>query len=130
MPEPPSEQVNAAVTSVLFQPAAFGGVAEPLIDGAVMSIRIVSVRVDVMPAPFVALQTTSVPVVSALNEAVPQPVVVATPDSGSSTVQSRLTAVLFQPFAFAAWFRTAMMSGPGEVDRRGRARERRDERPA
>ena len=59
-PDRPSEQVNATVTLLLFQPAALAaGVAVELMVGAVLSILTVSVALAVFPALSVAVPFTT-----------------------------------------------------------------------
>src|SRR3954467_2780148 len=105
MPERPSPQVHATVTSSLYQPLPFGSVVgAPLMAGAVRSTRrCASVPVPVLPAtswtetgPAVRSPPSSVTTVS------PGSVLSSTPEVASLAVQCTVTAELYQPLPFAA----------------------------
>ena len=111
-PERVSVQLKVTVTSPLFHPDEFGeGEAEPDITGGVSSILIVSEMEFVSPAPSVALQIKTVPLVSAERIAGEHPDEESIPDSGSVTVQVTLTLTLFHPLMLAPGVRLNVMLG-------------------
>ena len=115
---PVSSQFQPTVTSVRFQPAAFGAGVRPagVIRGRVMSIRIVAVTgVATQPAKSVQPpEVKSVPAVSVLT--VPPPVAgrsTPEPGIGSTHWKLRVVAVLFQPYGVRARGRTPAAAQAG-----------------
>src|SRR5438105_3405112 len=75
------------------------GLTVMVVSGAVLSILIVDEAEMDRSMPLVAVQSTVVPAVSALSVVVRQPHDVATPDSGSATLQVSATSLVYQPLA-------------------------------
>ena len=110
-PESESEQVNDAVTFVLFQPLAFAaGKREPLIVGGVLSIFTpVCVFVAVLPA--LSVQVPIADWLGPSDESVWLAFAANTPDRLSAQLQFSATSELFHPLAFAAVRLTKVMIG-------------------
>jgi len=113
IPDSASEQLNDAVTSVLFQPFAFAaGEREPLIKGGILSSLTVTLPVPVFPNRSVAIDVRLAPVVFEFCELVdgvgPDP----TPEALSLADQLTDTLLLFQPAAFGAGETAPVTTGP------------------
>jgi hypothetical protein len=70
-----------------------------VVSGALRSIRTVTERCVLRPAPFVAAHATIAPAVSAVSVVAAQPVELATSETGSETAQLTVTSPLYQPLA-------------------------------
>jgi len=112
-PDTGSLRVQLTVTSVLFQPAAFGaGLTTGVTTGGVRSIFTTTDAELVRPAPSTAEHVNVVPAVSADKVAVPQPELEVMPDSGSVTLQLTVTgAVVIHPPTPAAGLTVGTMTG-------------------
>jgi hypothetical protein len=113
MPDKASAPLKVTVTLVLFQPAAFGaGDAAAAAVGAVRSILTVTEAVRTNPAPFVAVQETTVPAVSVVKLVGSQLVnSVLIPEIGSLTFQLTVVADLSQPAALGVGATVGVTSG-------------------
>jgi len=93
-------------------PFGAGGSSAAPVTESVLSIRIKGVDLDALsPAPFVAVQVSTVKLVSLLSVVSLHPEVDAMPDSGSNTVQSTNTFSLFHPEAFAGGDKETNITG-------------------
>jgi hypothetical protein len=98
MPEVPSAPENETESAWLYQPFESAGRDGAAVTvGAVLSALIVLVTVDVPPS-LVAEHVKVAPVVSDAIVVASQPLVDRITDSGSTTVQFRVTLVVYQPF--------------------------------
>jgi hypothetical protein len=70
-----------------------------IVSGALRSILTVTESCVLRPAPFVAVQVTVVPAVSAVSVVAAQPVEVAMSETGSETAQLTATSPVYQPLA-------------------------------
>src|SRR5215204_3960652 len=113
MPDEESEQVNDAVTSVLFQPFVFAaGVREPVIVGAPLSSLTVTEPFPTFPSLSVAVAVFAMPGVFCCCESAAGVGPDATPDPPSVADQAMLTLLLFHPAALAAGETAAVKTGP------------------
>src|SRR6266545_2548876 len=111
MPESASEHAQATVTSPAYQPAALAPVVgAPLRTGATLSMLTgPTVALAVLSALSVAAPTRDWSAPSSVRVVVPGQLLML--DSSSAQVKLTVTAVLFQPLAFAAGLRTPAIVG-------------------
>jgi hypothetical protein len=112
-PESASEQLKAAVTSVLFHPLAFAaGDRPPVIDGAALSSLTTADPVPVFPRRSVAVAVFVVPAVLAETLSFAGVGPLATPLPLSAALQMIETLLWSQPAAFGRGERTPVTVGP------------------
>src|SRR5919106_4704326 len=113
-PESASALAHAISTLLVYQPLspAVPAATDPLSDGAVVSMftgpMVVAASLSALSTA-AALTSWSAP--SESSTFVPPPVQLLMPESASAQLRPTVTFVLFQPWAFAAGLRVAVISG-------------------
>jgi len=97
-PDRVSAAVNENETLVLFHPLALAdGLAAPNVSVGAVASRLIVTDCELVPPMLVAWQVKVVPEVSDDTLLISHPVIEATVDSGSVTVQFTVTLLMYQP---------------------------------